>query len=576
MVGTTKVAANSRRYKAQREHAEPTDYAALVPMTPPEGLEAWTVQHDKKLQKNVLIYRADSWEGEKGSKQRCVRVYCSGCGQTMTADYIETAVACHNGSWGNSPYAFRFREGTYTEPISGFATVLCPRCGCQAETKYTAYTGYGGGYFIAESWPMTVGRVGNRLVLTVWRISREVVHKDGAYRTEQTVIPWEAYIAEDRKIVRMDAYERNYSQCNMLDRWKVKKKFTDGCGAQELIFPWDKRILRGTSAENCKLDLYLKTKGEHHPVGYLNCWVKKPAVENLLVQGAGDLFAELLRRRKSGGSYSSPMRVDWKYIVEIDWTQRRPAQMLRLTRDELRVALREKIDAGTLIMWQALKAAGVRLRLPEDLRDCRKQGRFTVQNMIKDGCPVLKTVRYLNRQRNRYPHDRRRAEYSELKDYWGMKRALGEELTTEADRYPQHLTAAHDEVLARQKFKESEELKAKFVTVYDRLSPLAFDNGFLMIRPCKDESELIREGKALHHCVARYAKTHAEGKHCIFFIRRKNQPNSPYFTLELDVQKQTVLQNRGLQNCARTAAVKAFEGMWLEHIRGMRGAAKAL
>ena len=57
------------------------------------------------------------------------------------------------------------------------------------------------------------------------------------------------------------------------------------------------------------------------------------------------------------------------------------------------------------------------------------------------------------------------------------------------------------------------------------------------------------------------------GGTAIFFIRRTVEPGKPYYTLELDEKTLTVRQNRGLRNCAKTAAVQAFEDLWISWVR---------
>ena len=91
-----------------------------------------------------------------------------------------------------------------------------------------------------------------------------------------------------------------------------------------------------------------------------------------------------------------------------------------------------------------------------------------------------------------------------------------------------------------------------------------------MIRPCANEEELILEGKLLHHCVATYAKSYAEGRTAILFIRRTSEPDKPFFTLEFDEKAKRVRQNRGLRNCDRTPEVTAFETAWLDYVRCAR------
>ena len=85
--------------------------------------------------------------------------------------------------------------------------------------------------------------------------------------------------------------------------------------------------------------------------------------------------------------------------------------------------------------------------------------------------------------------------------------------------------------------------------------------------PAASQQDLTDEGNHLHHCVSTYGQRHAEGKSAIFFIRRKSRPGESYYTLELDEEKLTVRQNRGLRNCPRTPEVQAFEDLWLSWVR---------
>ena len=92
----------------------------------------------------------------------------------------------------------------------------------------------------------------------------------------------------------------------------------------------------------------------------------------------------------------------------------------------------------------------------------------------------------------------------------------------------------------------------------------------LFIRPAASYGEFVKEGKTLFHCVARYAKSHSTGGTNIFFIRCVDEPDKPYYTLELKLPQGKapyVEQNRGSHNCARTEEVARFEAAWLEHIK---------
>lgn len=105
------------------------------------------------------------------------------------------------------------------------------------------------------------------------------------------------------------------------------------------------------------------------------------------------------------------------------------------------------------------------------------------------------------------------------------------------------------------------------------LSRFSFDDRDtgLCIRPAASADQLRAEGRTLHHCVGTYAKQMAAGTTAIFFIRKRSAQQTPYFTLELDVKRLEVKQNRGLRNCARSEDVVAFEEKWLAYIRGKYG-----
>lgn len=58
-----------------------------------------------------------------------------------------------------------------------------------------------------------------------------------------------------------------------------------------------------------------------------------------------------------------------------------------------------------------------------------------------------------------------------------------------------------------------------------------FDNFFITGPSCYDD--FVKEGNQLDHCVESYASQHAEGRTNIYFLRRKDSPDSPYYTLEV-------------------------------------------
>ena len=77
---------------------------------------------------------------------------------------------------------------------------------------------------------------------------------------------------------------------------------------------------------------------------------------------------------------------------------------------------------------------------------------------------------------------------------------------------------------------------------------LELSSGTLTVRVPVDGNDIIAEGAKLSHCVGGYAAKHANGRTTILFIRKKTDPDTPYFTLEIDVETGKIRQCYGYKN----------------------------
>ena len=80
-------------------------------------------------------------------------------------------------------------------------------------------------------------------------------------------------------------------------------------------------------------------------------------------------------------------------------------------------------------------------------------------------------------------------------------------------------------------------------------------NGLVLVVP-QNINEIKAEGEALHHCVGSYVDKVARGETSIFFIRKVQEADKPYFTMEFN--NNHVIQCRGLHNCGMPPDVEAF------------------
>ncbi|MDL2288939.1 PcfJ domain-containing protein [Oscillospiraceae bacterium OttesenSCG-928-F05] len=306
---------------------------------------------------------------------------------------------------------------------------------------------------------------------------------------------------------------------------------------------------------------------------------KKPQVENLVVQGVSVLLSEMLENEHRGGSYEFSVKKAFSnqpFRGLVNWKEKSPAKMLGMTREEFRRCAKGKWDTDTLQFWQSEKENG-RVLTDAEIKLAKSIGYHECRWMVARDLDWMKGARYIARQKAKD----KRADMNIFKDYWRIAEQVGEDMTLTAVRFPPHLMRAHDRVEDvrqwQEEAKKKEEREARahlFTELYTALEPLSWEYDGIFIRPVKDELELSAEGKQLHHCVGSYAQTHIKGDQPIFVIRKADEPNTPWYTLQLNVKKLDVVQNRGLRNCDRTKEITEFELRWLAHIRELAQAKK--
>lgn len=99
--------------------------------------------------------------------------------------------------------------------------------------------------------------------------------------------------------------------------------------------------------------------------------------------------------------------------------------------------------------------------------------------------------------------------------------------------------------------KSPEGVNEKIAARYEKMEKYFYNNEEFMITYPKSGIEIIDEGRELRHCVGSYVKRVADGHTDIFFIRRTDNPEKPFFTLEL--QNSCVRQVHGLANSSASS-----------------------
>lgn len=151
----------------------------------------------------------------------------------------------------------------------------------------------------------------------------------------------------------------------------------------------------------------------------------------------------------------------------------------------------------------------------------------------------------------------------EYHDYLQMAAGLGYNLRDEWVLYPKELKKRHAELVEEQREREEEldaikdaEKDVAYKRIRKREAYLEMETEQYLLRLPKKINEIRQEGNAMHHCVATYIDRVAKGETTILFLRQKERPEEPFYTME--VRDGEVIQCRAKYNGEMTEEVKQF------------------
>lgn len=162
----------------------------------------------------------------------------------------------------------------------------------------------------------------------------------------------------------------------------------------------------------------------------------------------------------------------------------------------------------------------LRLLLKVSIKQDNKNGPFTTFNVFND---ILKLNNSLNNEHR-----------------------MGDELFANITSY-NDLTRLHDNLqvlkdLEREEYnriynleraKRNEELLKKMLKFDEERKQYEEENNDFCISLPSSPDDIVREGSWLHHCVGSYATEHAMGQTTILFLRKKEEKDVPFYTIEL-------------------------------------------
>ena len=124
-----------------------------------------------------------------------------------------------------------------------------------------------------------------------------------------------------------------------------------------------------------------------------------------------------------------------------------------------------------------------------------------------------------------------------------MRVQQGYDLHNSIYLFPRDLNTAHEEMteeVNKEKIeKRNKEITLKYPDIAKNYRKLCYRYSYktekYLIRPARSAIEIVREGRVLHHCVGgdNYLSGHNNGKSYILFLRKKDNPEEPYITIEI-------------------------------------------
>ena len=262
---------------------------------------------------------------------------------------------------------------------------------------------------------------------------------------------------------------------------------------------------------------------------YLKIYAKDRKTEMMLKLG----YIQLIHARMDG------------YSVQHNWRAKNPYDYLQIWKPRLKDLQAVEDQKKYLKLFQAERESGAHWNEQET------EIMFLTMNRQQDMHYILQYMtltQFMNRvktyqKRSRAVNHDIRHILTTYIDYLDMKRRLGFDMSNTIYQFPKDLERAHDRASEELHTKDDEKRcktkERQFKNIRKRFEKAnkiyTYEKGTLLIRPAMSATEIVKEGRLLHHCVGgdTYLSRHNSGEDIILFIRKKEKADVPYITVEI-------------------------------------------
>ncbi|NFR57680.1 hypothetical protein AL714_17060 [Clostridium botulinum] len=306
------------------------------------------------------------------------------------------------------------------------------------------------------------------------------------------------------------------------------------------------KVLKNTKYQYSQLKPYATQKqGFKFPVyGYLYCSKKYPFIEYLWKLGLSNLIDFILYNSDyqvknlfdlSGKNFMEILKLDKNYLSR--------SQKLNITGEELSIL--------QSVYKNKIKITNEEFKFVSNIGYNYSGDFFAISKYSS----IHKTIKYLEKQKTILNNPISNIIIT-WKDYLDKCIQLKYNLSNEFILFPKKLKERHDEICLEFDKHKMEIYNKKIYERYKELSKLynwKYKDYIIVVASSADE--LIKEGQKLHHCVGgAYKRKMANGETNILFLRKKDNPNKSFYTIE--VRDNCILQIRGFEDKDPTSEVE--------------------
>lgn len=245
------------------------------------------------------------------------------------------------------------------------------------------------------------------------------------------------------------------------------------------------------------------------------------------------------------------------------WRGKTLQKILRLNMGDIRRVREHNPTLDSLRVYQTMTDKERRTLPWESVVATGQAGSYMLNKLAKYAhyASAVKVVDYVEKERQK--HKQQYVRIGDWIDYIEAAEKIGLNMNKKDVIFPRDLKEAHDTAIGALKENENKETSEK---IKKRALGITFEKDGLMIIEADSVKCLYEESAQLNHCVKTYADKVAGGKCKIFFIRKTEQPEKSFYTLEAD-PKGKFVQCRGDHNCGMTPEIESFKDEFLKYLK---------